>query len=194
MSWSGLRYLPRSCGYRVTFRRSRNFDPEGQRSCTVPSASLPALSDADFLYGSKARDGCDTYVFSAINVNSVAPYRDSVAPKVAIVLAAIRVSGTLIQASKYRRDIECGAVSLGSSNTNRSSFRSKRRCGSGGSGARRVRHRCPLAVLQELHYVSSTGEYAGSPLRRFRPSSAQHSIRREIAHGWTAPPSFVFPR
>ncbi len=57
--------------------------PAMQALLDIPTASLPALWDADFLYGPKARDGRDTYVLCEINVSSVAPYPDSVAPKVA---------------------------------------------------------------------------------------------------------------
>jgi hypothetical protein len=55
----------------------------------IPTASLPALWDADFLYGPKTQDGCDTYVLCQINVSSVAPYPESAAPKVA---KAVRTS------------------------------------------------------------------------------------------------------
>jgi len=54
---------------------------------------LPALWDADFLYGPKAADGCDSYVLCEINVSSVAPYPDSAAPKVAeATLAGVRAA------------------------------------------------------------------------------------------------------
>jgi hypothetical protein len=57
----------------------------------IPTASLPALWDADFLYGPKTEDGSDTHVLCEVNASSVAPYPDSAAPKVAAaVLAGIR--------------------------------------------------------------------------------------------------------
>lgn len=59
-----------------------------QKLLDIPTASLPALWDADFLYGPKAADGADTYVLCEINVSSVAPYPDSAAPKVAAVVRA----------------------------------------------------------------------------------------------------------
>jgi hypothetical protein len=65
--------------------------PAMQTLLDIPTASLPALWDADFLYGPKTPDGRDTYVLCEINVSSVAPYPDSAAPKVAeAVLAAVR--------------------------------------------------------------------------------------------------------
>jgi hypothetical protein len=57
--------------------------PAMQTLLDIPTASLPALWDADFLYGPKTSDGRDTYVLCEINVSSVAPYPDSAAPKVA---------------------------------------------------------------------------------------------------------------
>jgi len=65
--------------------------PGMQTLLDIPTASLPALWDADFLYGPKTEDGSDTYVLCEINASSVAPYPDSAAPKVAAaVLAGIR--------------------------------------------------------------------------------------------------------
>ena len=65
--------------------------PAMQALLDLPTASLPALWDADFLYGPKAQDGRDTYVLCEINVSSVAPYPDSAVPKIAeAVLAGVR--------------------------------------------------------------------------------------------------------
>jgi len=67
--------------------------PAMQMLLDIPTASLPALWDADFLYGPKAPDGRDTYVLCEINVSSVAPYPDSAAPKVAeAALAGVRAA------------------------------------------------------------------------------------------------------
>jgi hypothetical protein len=67
--------------------------PAMQKLLDIPTGSLPALWDADFLYGPKAPDGGDTYVLCEINVSSVAPYPDSAAPKVAeAVLAGVRAA------------------------------------------------------------------------------------------------------
>ncbi|MHB8529080.1 MAG: Cj0069 family protein [Caulobacteraceae bacterium] len=57
--------------------------PAMQRLLDIDTASLPALWDADFLYGPRTRDGRDTHVLCEINVSAVAPYPDSAAPKAA---------------------------------------------------------------------------------------------------------------
>src|SRR5579883_2340924 len=62
--------------------------PSMQKVLDVPTSSLPALWDADFLYGPKGADGHDTYVLCEINASSVAPYPDSAVPKVAVIVAA----------------------------------------------------------------------------------------------------------
>ena len=54
----------------------------------VASAALPALWDADFLYGPKTPDGQDTYVLCEINISAVAPYPDSATIPVAEALVA----------------------------------------------------------------------------------------------------------
>jgi Domain of unknown function (DUF6815) len=64
--------------------------PAMQRLLDISTASLPALWDADFLYGPKTPDGADTYVLCEINVSSVAPYPDSAAPKVADAVTGCR--------------------------------------------------------------------------------------------------------
>jgi hypothetical protein len=67
--------------------------PAMQKLLDIPTGSLPALWDADFLYGPKAPDGGDTYVLCEINVSSVVSYPDSAAPKVAeAVLAGVRAA------------------------------------------------------------------------------------------------------
>ena len=76
---------------RLREKVEREWVPRMQALLDIPTASLPALWDADFLYGPKTEDGNDTYVLCEINASSVAPYPDSVAPKVAAaVLAGIR--------------------------------------------------------------------------------------------------------
>ena len=73
----------------------REWVPGMQTRLDIPKASLPALWDADFLYGPKTEDGSDTYVLCEINASSVAPYPDSAAPKVAeTVLAALIGKGS----------------------------------------------------------------------------------------------------
>lgn len=57
--------------------------PGMQRLLDIETASMPALWDADFLYGPKTDTGDDTYVLCEINVSAVSPYPDSAAKPVA---------------------------------------------------------------------------------------------------------------
>ncbi len=57
--------------------------PGMQRLVGVSDDELPALWDADFLYGPKTADGGDTYVLCEINISAVAPFPDSAAPMLA---------------------------------------------------------------------------------------------------------------
>ena len=49
----------------------------------IRPASLPAIWDADFLYGPKAATGADTHVLCEINVSAVWPFPPMAAPAVA---------------------------------------------------------------------------------------------------------------
>ena len=71
--------------------------PQMQARLDIATASLPALWDADFLYGPKTREGRDTYVLCEINVSAVAPFPDSAVPR----LAMAAVAGT--QAARLAR-------------------------------------------------------------------------------------------
>jgi hypothetical protein len=62
--------------------------PQMQRRLGVSAEELPALWDADFLYGPKAPDGRDTYVLCEINVSAVSPYPGSAAEPVADAIIA----------------------------------------------------------------------------------------------------------
>jgi hypothetical protein len=57
--------------------------PQMQARLGVSDAEMPALWDADFLYGPKMADGRDTYVLCEINISAVSPYPDSAARPVA---------------------------------------------------------------------------------------------------------------
>ena len=58
----------------------------------VDEAALPALWDADFLYGPKTPSGDDTYVLCEINVSAVLPFPPEAPPKLAhATLAAIKL-------------------------------------------------------------------------------------------------------
>ena len=47
-----------------------------QHVLSIDTESLPAIWDADFLYGPKTTSGEDTYVLCEINVQSVYPFPD----------------------------------------------------------------------------------------------------------------------
>ena len=57
--------------------------PQLQARLGVGDTDLPALWDADFLYGPKTPEGLDTYVLCEINISAVAPYPPTAAPRVA---------------------------------------------------------------------------------------------------------------
>jgi glutathione synthase/RimK-type ligase-like ATP-grasp enzyme len=57
--------------------------PAMQTLVDVDDASLPALWDADFLYGPKQPSGDDSYVLCEINVSSVLPFPPEAPPKLA---------------------------------------------------------------------------------------------------------------
>jgi hypothetical protein len=68
----------------------REWIPGLQALLELSDDELPAIWDADFLFGAKDDSGEDTYVLCEINVSSVAPYPDSaVAPIAAHVLAQL---------------------------------------------------------------------------------------------------------
>jgi hypothetical protein len=62
--------------------------PAMQRLLEIDTESLPAIWDADFLYGPKTVSGEDTYVLCEINVSAVSPFPDQ-APE-AIARAAVQ--------------------------------------------------------------------------------------------------------
>ncbi|HLK24583.1 MAG TPA: Cj0069 family protein [Caulobacteraceae bacterium] len=57
--------------------------PQMQRLLDIHPDAMPALWDADFLYGPRTADGRDTYVLCEINVSAVAPFPETAAPKLA---------------------------------------------------------------------------------------------------------------
>jgi hypothetical protein len=66
-------------------RRSMETDwvPGLQRILDVATSDLPALWDADFLYGPKTPAGEDSFVLCEINASAVAPFPETAAPAVA---------------------------------------------------------------------------------------------------------------
>jgi hypothetical protein len=63
--------------------------PGLQRLLEIDTASLPALWDADFLYGPKTASGEDTFVLCEINVSAVSPFPETAAGKVAATVARV---------------------------------------------------------------------------------------------------------
>jgi hypothetical protein len=57
--------------------------PQMMRVLDIDAESLPALWDADFLYGPRTASGDDTYVLCEINVSSVIPFPEGAPPAVA---------------------------------------------------------------------------------------------------------------
>jgi hypothetical protein len=57
--------------------------PELQKLFNIDTDSLPAIWDADFLYGPKDGRGQDTYVLGEINVSSVLPFPEIAVDKIA---------------------------------------------------------------------------------------------------------------
>jgi hypothetical protein len=64
-------------------RLEGNWVPGMQQLLGIGTAALPALWDADFLYGPQAPDGGDTYVLCEINASSVIPFPPDAPPALA---------------------------------------------------------------------------------------------------------------
>jgi hypothetical protein len=71
--------------------------PASQRLLNIETNSLPAVWDADFLYGPKNEHGEDTYVLCEINVSSVYPF-----PEEAVGQIAQTATTCMLQAKKTR--------------------------------------------------------------------------------------------
>jgi hypothetical protein len=71
--------------------------PAMQRLLDIDTSALPALWDADFLYGPESPDGNDTHILCEINASSVIPFPPDAPVELAhATLAAVRtkISGT----------------------------------------------------------------------------------------------------
>lgn len=64
-------------------RMETDWVPAMRRLLDLDADDLPALWDADFLYGQKTAAGEDSYVLCEINVSAITPYPESAAPIVA---------------------------------------------------------------------------------------------------------------
>jgi hypothetical protein len=78
-------------------RRSMEQDwiPGLQRVLDIETSDLPALWDADFLYGPKTAAGDDTFVLCEINISSVSPFPPT---------AAAAIARTAVTAAQAARD------------------------------------------------------------------------------------------
>lgn len=65
----------------------REWVPGLREILDIPADSLPALWDADFLFGPKTPDGRDSYVLCEINASSVTPFPPEAVPLLARVTA-----------------------------------------------------------------------------------------------------------
>jgi len=84
----------------ASLRRKMELDwvPQLQRLFGIVSSSLPAIWDADSMYGPKDVGGEDSYVLGEINVSAVFPFPESAAQKI-----APAVTARLAEARKQRR-------------------------------------------------------------------------------------------
>jgi hypothetical protein len=57
--------------------------PQMMKLLDIEVESLPAIWDADFLYGARAASGEDTYVLCEINVSSVFPFPEDAPAEIA---------------------------------------------------------------------------------------------------------------
>ncbi len=71
--------------------------PGMQKLLDISTDRLPAIWDADFLYGPKTKAGADTHVLCEINVSAVFPFPDEAIPTLA------RAAATAIEAAKKAR-------------------------------------------------------------------------------------------
>ena len=67
----------------IRHKLEREWIPGMQELLGIETARLPAIWDADFLYGPKTDAGDDTYVLCEINVSAVLPIPDQAVPRLA---------------------------------------------------------------------------------------------------------------
>lgn len=95
---SRLYYPPTKEEFQALKRKmEQEWVPALERQLEIKTEDLPVLWDADFMLGPKNTSGEDTYVLCEINVSSVAPFPDSVAPYVA------KAALARIQAARQKR-------------------------------------------------------------------------------------------
>jgi hypothetical protein len=79
--------------------------PGLQRLLAIEEGDLPALWDADFLFGPKDQARRDTYVLCEINVSSVAPYPETAAEPVARLAKARARAARALRSTVKARDL-----------------------------------------------------------------------------------------
>ncbi len=67
---------PDTAAYRILRQSAEQWIPQIQQVLGLDTSALPAIWDADFLYGPKTPAGDDTYVLCEINVSAVWPFPD----------------------------------------------------------------------------------------------------------------------
>lgn len=86
---------PDTPAYSLLRRSAELWIPRMQQVLGLDTFTLPAIWDADFLYGPKTAAGEDTYVLCEINVSAVWPFPDQALEKLARAAAArVASSGT----------------------------------------------------------------------------------------------------
>ena len=74
----------------------REWLPAMQRLLDIDTGSLPALWDADFLYGPKTLTGEDSFVLCEVNISAVLPFPDAtLAPLAECVASYVRANRAL---------------------------------------------------------------------------------------------------
>ncbi len=82
-------------------KMERDWVPGLEALVDLDTSLLPALWDADFLFGPKGDDDEESYVLSEINVSAVAPFPEQALPKLALaVLAALQRTDKTVQISR----------------------------------------------------------------------------------------------
>jgi hypothetical protein len=71
-----------------------NWVPGMQQLLGIGTSALPALWDADFLYGPATYDGDDTYILCEINASSVIPFPPDAPTELAHATLAAIAAGT----------------------------------------------------------------------------------------------------
>ena len=82
---------PATPGYQaLKTKMEREWVPQMRELLDIDATSMPAIWDADFLYGPKTATGGDTYVLCEINVSAVWPYPETANQR----LATVALAGT----------------------------------------------------------------------------------------------------